>query len=464
MASSTSTSSPSAEPEAAAIARLRDVAVDYAVLSGLHAPFALFPSLVPRDCFARATALQPLFNALVAAAAADAAFVADVIGGVAAADAFVRRCFAVYAAARAEGETQRITLGVHRSDYLLHSGGDAIEIQQVELNTIAASFACLSAKTAELHRFLHLRPENASKYSSDSLPLNNSLDGLVRGLARAWELYNNKDSVIVMVVQPGERNSFDQRWIENTLFTKYGITLLRRSLSELLDQGSLVGEDRKLVLTGGIEVAVAYYRAGYTPADYPSEKEWDARLLVERSYAIKCPNMAYHLIGSKKVQQILAQPNMLERFVSPAHASALRSCFTGLYPLDESPEGLAALQMGLQEPERFVMKPQREGGGNNIYGLDVRTTLQKLSAKERNAFILMELIKPPPARNYLVRNGEVIEREVISELGIYGVWISEDSVVHVNEAAGHLLRTKVADSNEGGVAAGFAVLDSPFLV
>jgi glutathione synthase len=33
-----------------------------------------------------------------------------------------------------------------------------------------------------------------------------------------------------------------------------------------------------------------------------------------------------------------------------------------------------------------------------------------------------------------------------------------------NEAVGHLLRTKTADSNEGGVAAGFAVLDSPMLV
>ena len=29
---------------------------------------------------------------------------------------------------------------------------------------------------------------------------------------------------------------------------------------------------------------------------------------------------------------------------------------------------------------------------------------------------------------------------------------------------GHLVRTKRTDSNEGGVAAGFAVLDSPYLV
>lgn len=28
--------------------------------------------------------------------------------------------------------------------------------------------------------------------------------------------------------------------------------------------------------------------------------------------------------------------------------------------------------MALDAPERFVMKPQREGGGNNLYGEDIR--------------------------------------------------------------------------------------------
>ena len=33
----------------------------------------------------------------------------------------------------------------------------------------------------------------------------------------------------------------------------------------------------------------------------------------------------------------------------------------------------------------------------------------------------------------------------------------------VNEEVGHLVRTKTSSSNEGGVAAGYAVLDSPLL-
>jgi glutathione synthase len=51
--------------------------------------------------------------------------------------------------------------------------------------------------------------------------------------------------------------------------------------------------------------------------------------------------------------------------------------------------------------------------------------------------------------------------------------ITVDMIVHgcrngnkevLNKEAGYLLRTKVADSNEGGVAAGYAVLDSLYLI
>ena len=50
----------------------------------------------------------------------------------------------------------------------------------------------------------------------------------------------------------------------------------------------------------------------------------------------------------------------------PDHAAQIRSCFTGLYPLDESKEGLMAVQLGISRPEDFVLKPQREGGGVSI--------------------------------------------------------------------------------------------------
>ena len=72
----------------------------------------------------------------------------------------------------------------------------------------------------------------------------------------------------------------------------------------------------------GRTVAVAYSRAGYGPADYASDVEWAGRLLIERSSAIKCPTVAVHLAGAKKVQQRLAEPGVLERYV----ARAVRVC------------------------------------------------------------------------------------------------------------------------------------------
>lgn len=63
-------------------------------------------------------------------------------------------------------------------------------------------------------------------------------------------------------------------------------------------------------------MAVIYFRAGYEPGHYPSQDEWDARYMMEYSRAIKSPSIHYHLAGTKKVQQALAQPEMLERFIS----------------------------------------------------------------------------------------------------------------------------------------------------
>jgi len=44
-------------------------------------------------------------------------------------------------------------------------------------------------------------------------------------------------------------------------------------------------------------------------------EDWDARLLIERSFAIKCPSIIVQLIGAKKIQQVLARPGVIERYI-----------------------------------------------------------------------------------------------------------------------------------------------------
>lgn len=64
----------------------------------------------------------------------------------------------------------------------------------------------------------------------------------------------------------------------------------------------------------------------------------------------------------------------------------------------------------------------------------------------------------------MLRKGQLVQAETVSEVGIYGALVRKGPAELLNREAGHLVRTKAVTSNEGGVAAGFAVLDSPFLV
>jgi len=224
------------------------------------------------------------------------------------------------------------------------------------------------------------------------------------------------------------------------------------------------------------EVAVVYFRAGYGPGDYPDEHAWKARLQIERSNAIKCPTILTQLAGAKKVQQVLAtptsssSPSILTRFVKsdPTAIVDLQSTFTNIYPLDSSPAGLEARKLAT-DPEKcqgYVLKPQREGGGNNIYRSAIPPFLASLPETHWKSYILMEIITPPPVHNIILRNGVLEEGGVICELGIYGtcLWDQVSGEILHNEQAGYLLRTKGDKSEEGGVAAGFGSMDSCRLV
>lgn len=117
------------------------------------------------------------------------------------------------------------------------------------------------------------------------------------------------------------------------------------------------------------------------------------------------------------------------------------------------------------------MKPQREGGGNNIYGQDIPAKLNQIKdSAEREGYIIMERILPPQLTNLLVSPGsstsegdEVSYQVIDSELGIYGSILGNRDNVVFNHEAGHVLRSKRLGFNEGGVSSGQGVIDSPFL-
>ena len=95
-------------------------------------------------------------------------------------------------------------------------------------------------------------------------------------------------------------------------------------------------------------------------------------------------------------------------------------------------------------------------------GDDLKKQLQQ-GGGSLASYILMQRIRPPMHESVLVRHGEAVTEECVTELGVYGAFVQQGDKVEVNECCGHLLRTKAVTSDEGGVAAGFAVIDSPYL-
>ena len=129
--------------------------------------------------------------------------------------------------------------------------------------------------------------------------------------------------------------------------------------------------------------------------------------------------------------------------------------------LDNSKEQSIAFDLVKSNPEDYVLKPQREGGGNNTYGLDIIEKFKSAHASsELKAFILMRKIKPTPRPGFLIKKRKLEISGVISELGVYSYLISDPKVILESRHGGYLLRTKNFETDEGGVATGYSVLDS----
>lgn len=487
------------------------------------APMSLLPNAYPKAAFEQAKTIAPQFNRLVDRVSRDADFFQSTLGGgVSDADPYTAKLLQlykdIYVNPPDDGDANFAKtadyLGIHRSDYMLHKGGgpdDKYHIKQVELNTIASSFASLSTKVAALHRHLTSRfgddediqallQANKEKVvgsgtinKGDGVPVNPALEKLPAAMSVAYNQYksrfspkNAKKTIILFVVQDGETNTVDQRMLEFQLWQAHEIPVVRMSLTRAHSELDIDASTGALTIGAtGQEVALVYFRAGYAPTDYPDGYdgvEWKARAKLERSRATKSPSLGYHLAGTKKVQQELARPGTLERFFpddgDKDTIDGLMAAFAGLYSLgdDATEEDKKAVKEVLNAGEgKYVLKPQREGGGYNFYGDQLADKLKanvKVSdsggvelAPLLGEFILMERLFPPQQKAILLRSGKVEgSGDTISELGCFAcVVASADGEILHNEYAGFLLRTKFANIDEGGVASGFATLSSPYL-
>ncbi|XP_037101868.1 glutathione synthetase-like isoform X2 [Syngnathus acus] len=427
-----------------------------------YAPITLFPTPVPRALFLQGIAVQTHYNTLMNKISQDPDFLEEVLASTISVDDFTARLFEIHRQVLKKGRLQSIGLGLNRSDYMWEQENGHASLKQIEINTFAASFGGLASRTPNVHR--HILQVAGQLEDSQRIIDNKPALGQAKAVAKAWELYGSKGAVVMFVVADKQFNILDQRVIENELW-KGNIATIRKRFEDVSESGCLDGDKRLFV--DHQEVAVVYFRHGEMPHHYKSEKAWDARLMMECSLAVKCPDISTHLAGTKKVQQVLSQPGVLERFFpdQPQVVEQVRATFTGLYSLDMGAEGDKAVAMALATPDRFVLKPEREGGGNNIYGQEICEVLGKVkNSAARMAYILMDKIQPESTPNYLLRMGKPLKMSnCVSELGFFGTYVRHGKVMLINDCVGYLMRTKSSGNSEGSVDSGMAGLDSVLL-
>ncbi len=79
----------------------------------------------------------------------------------------------------------------------------------MELNTIASSFGCLSTLVSQLHAHLLQRAARPAAELA-RLPPNDARGCIADAVAAAAREHGAAGGVVLMVVQPGERNAYDQ--------------------------------------------------------------------------------------------------------------------------------------------------------------------------------------------------------------------------------------------------------------
>ena len=128
----------------------------------------------------------------------------------------------------------------------------------------------------------------------------------------------------------------------------------------------------------------------------------------------------------------------------------------------------------IKNPHDFVLKPQKEGGGNNYYDEEAKELLEKFIDKGSDTefkeglkqYPIMERIRPPMIQAHMLKDGKLMKMMSLSEIGVFSCLIidskkvaSGEDFILCNKNFGTLMRTKGSHSNEGGVNAGFAVID-----
>lgn len=264
---------------------------------------------------------------------------------------------------------------------------------------------------------------------------------------------------IVFVVEPQEDNVFDQQLLAGAL-QRLGATVQRLTLAQLQQQvAATPAGSRTLCDAQRQPLHLLYFRTGYNAADYQSTAQLELRAQLEHFDLLVCPSLSQQLAGSKWLQlrlcQYLQQPARHAEFAaqfgfSLTETRQLAALTVPMAAVDE----LTADEVATRLAAGWWYKRQAEGGGNVARAAQASHWYAQRQPGAGDILMapIDARIRPEPL-DKLVQGQWQSASGHISELGIFSLGESA-------RYGGYLLRTKAADSLEGGVHKGFAVLDT----
>ncbi|KAL3099951.1 hypothetical protein niasHS_001877 [Heterodera schachtii] len=421
-----------------------DEAKKWALANGLitkrerFVPFSLFPSPFPRALFHKAVDVQKSLQLLYFRAMRDFDFLKEMHRAQTETNEefrltvdFIENCYK-------DGFKQPLTLFCQRADYMTHQSEEndekKLELKQHVLSMANAdtSPSALSPNHTDtmvakaLHTAWGLLPSwvKIPKFgqffgqSPAAQPPNHTDTMVAKALHMAWNQFGNSEAVILFLhFSPVDRLLIESYQVENEVKrisngrTKCVFLLLREAIERL----KLHQKDFSLILDDKFLVAVAVHRySRATPQELTFTRE-----IIRRSTAIQD---SYHslLAHTKRMQQLFTLPGVVERFFprpEEAHmVKAIREVLTKSWSIGE----------GDEEAEEII----------------------------KNHFIFPN-------------SAPILNVAATPELGIFGCLlgnIEDGTVLQQFSGEAHVMRTKLASENEGGVWKGKSVCDSPLLV
>ena len=442
-------------------------------ISGIsHIPIMLTPAPLPKNLYDKIFFYQIAFNKIIVKLSNDQKFLEETLNPISEKDEFVRKNLEISKKLINYPNKQKIKLGIFRNDYLF----DRIQnfLLFTEYNTIASSMGTFTDRLKKFYSFfIEKYPDIFKKYKEKKIVKDGfeNVEKFSEAMVEAIKLgfpQQYKDSIIIFVIQKTETNIFDQYSIADELYNKYKILSKRMTLNEIKKK-CIQDEQGNLTINEKL-ISMFYFRAAYCESDYPDEESWQGRELIELSTAIKVPDINTFLTTFKIFQYELSKPKIMIHYCyNELIINDIIRFFGGIYylrdmDLEKQKELISKIKL---EPGKYILKPMREGGGNNFTGDKLKELLPE-EGNEPNDLIynsvIVEKIDSAIHESLALRNEQINIQNSISEFSVYGIILSKEDNIYINKSISFLVRTKNKDDVEGGIMEGAGALDIPCLI